>query len=154
MNPIICPKCGKINDGTTYFCIYCGTIFEDYKNEDSKTPNVLKIENMSKMNPNGKKYRIIILLGYIFAIFGNLIGVIFAIYLITRKDPLAKKHGIIQLAILLIQILIVVIGILTGVITINDLINYSLINNMTSVENKSTNISNLSNLRYIIIHLV
>ena len=30
MQPIQCPKCGKINDGTTDFCIYCGTIYEEY----------------------------------------------------------------------------------------------------------------------------
>ena len=32
-------------------------------------------------------------IGYFFAILGSIIGLIIAIYLITRKDPSAKKHG-------------------------------------------------------------
>ena len=34
MTPIECPRCGKINDGTTDFCIYCGTIYEEYNPEE------------------------------------------------------------------------------------------------------------------------
>ena len=34
MNPIKCPRCGKINDGTTDFCIYCGTIYDEYNAEE------------------------------------------------------------------------------------------------------------------------
>ena len=36
MNPVKCPKCGKINDGNLDFCIYCGAIFEEAKPENDK----------------------------------------------------------------------------------------------------------------------
>lgn len=38
--------------------------------------------------------KIIIILGYIFSLLGGLIGVILAIYLATRKDPVAKNTDI------------------------------------------------------------
>ena len=34
MKAIQCPKCGKMNDGSTDFCIYCGTIYDEYRAED------------------------------------------------------------------------------------------------------------------------
>ena len=36
MNPVKCPKCGKINDGHLDFCIYCGAIFEEAKPENDE----------------------------------------------------------------------------------------------------------------------
>ena len=36
MNPVKCPKCGKINDGNLDFCIYCGAIFEESQPENDK----------------------------------------------------------------------------------------------------------------------
>ena len=43
-----------------------------------------------------------------------LIGLIIAIYLSTRKDPVAKRHGHIQLAIFGFYILIIAILFATG----------------------------------------
>lgn len=149
--PIQCPKCGKINDGSTYFCIYCGTIFEDYNEKDnviskkivfnlnnnnnnenkfSQEDNNINNIDFSKIQ-NKRKHRIAIYLGYLFSILGGLLGFIIAIYLITRKDPVAKKHGLIQIGILLLWALILAVMISTGALDYHTLLDPS-INNMTN----------------------
>jgi uncharacterized membrane protein YcgQ (UPF0703/DUF1980 family) len=54
------------------------------------------------------------LFGYIFSILGGILGLIIAIYLSTRKDPVARKHGHIQLAIFVFYILLIAILFATG----------------------------------------
>ena len=53
MARIECPRCGKINDGTTYFCIYCGTIFEEYNPEDEDF-NIFTISKKSNYGMSSK----------------------------------------------------------------------------------------------------
>ena len=163
MQPIKCPKCGKINDGTTDFCIYCGTIYDEYK-ADEDDSNIFFIgrdsnkkgisfdsmqDSISKGNQN---YRLMILIGYIFAILGSVLGFIFAIYLITRKDSNAKKHGLIQLALLIIEYGVIGILILTGQMDPNIILNpfnSTNMTNMTQLYNSSAmnmSGSNLSSL--------
>ena len=163
MQPIKCPKCGKINDGTTDFCIYCGTIYDEYK-ADEDDSNIFFIgrdsnkkgisfdsmqDSISKGNQN---YRLMILIGYIFAILGSMLGFIFAIYLITRKDSNAKKHGLIQLALLIIEYGVIGILILTGQMDPNIILNpfnSTNMTNMTQLYNSSAmnmSGSNLSSL--------
>ena len=160
MAPIKCPRCGKINDGTTDFCIYCGTIYDEYRAEeddsniffigrgsDKKGINLSMPDSLSKGNEN---YRLMILIGYIFAILGSVLGFIFAIYLITRKDPNAKKHGIIQLVLLVLEFALVGILIFTGHMDPNIILNpFNTTNmaNMTQMYNSSAmNMSGSSNL--------
>lgn len=161
MQPIKCPKCGKINDGTTDFCIYCGTIYDEYK-ADEDDSNIFFIgrdsnkkgisfdsmqDSISKGNQN---YRLMILIGYIFAILGSVLGFIFAIYLITRKDSNAKKHGLIQLALLIIEFGVIGILIFTGQMDPNIILNpFNTTNmtNMTQLYNSSAmNMSGSTNL--------
>ena len=163
MQPIKCPKCGKINDGTTDFCIYCGTIYDEYK-ADEDDSNIFFIgrdsnkkginfdsmqDSISKGNQN---YRLMIIIGYIFAILGSVLGFIFAIYLITRKDSNAKKHGLIQLALLIIEYGLIGILILTGQMDPNIILNpfnSTNMTNMTQLYNSSAmnmSGSNLSSL--------
>ena len=163
MQAIKCPKCGKINDGTTDFCIYCGTIYDEYK-ADEDDSNIFFIgrdsnkkgisfdsmqDSISKGNQN---YRLMILIGYIFAILGSVLGFIFAIYLITRKDSNAKKHGLIQLALLIIEYGVIGILILTGQMDPNIILNpfnSTNMTNMTQLYNSSAmnmSGSNLSSL--------
>ena len=163
MQAIKCPKCGKINDGTTDFCIYCGTIYDEYKAEEEDS-NIFFIgrdsnkkgisfdsmqDSISKGNQN---YRLMILIGYIFAILGSVLGFIFAIYLITRKDSNAKKHGLIQLALLIIEYGVIGILILTGQMDPNIILNpfnSTNMTNMTQLYNSSAmnmSGSNLSSL--------
>lgn len=177
MNPVRCPKCGKINDGTTYFCIYCGTIFEDYKEEDIELPKIFtrenfneteeKLKNTEKLNqdnslnqenqdqfnqfnqfdtiPKKRKHTLAIILGYFFSIMGGLIGFIIAIYLITREDPNAKKHGKIQLGILIFWLIVMGILIWTGAMDYHMLLTPM---NLTSMQNMSgiNNSADLNNL--------
>ena len=156
MEPIKCPKCGKINDGTTDFCIYCGTIYEEYK-ADEDNSNIFSIGNGPNRKPwndsnplsgENHNYRLMIIIGYIFAILGSVLGFIFAIYLITRKDPSAKKHGIIQLALLIIEFAFVGFLIYTGQMDINmilDPFNTTQMYNMTKMYNSSQNITAANN---------
>ena len=155
MNPVRCPKCGKINDGTTYFCIYCGTIFEDYNGDDDSIPPIFlsieksedfKKEQEEKENPNFEgfnpnnisqksNHRIAIVLGYFFSIMGGLIGLLIAIYLITRKDPSAKKHGKIQIGILVFWLIVMALMIWTGAIDYHTLFTPF---NMTTMQDMNT----------------
>ena len=181
MNEIKCPKCGKINDGSLDFCIYCGTFFED-ASIDEQDDNVFYVtpstndgergkkqairlkpmpEHLAQRTPSYKKpnHRLAIILGYIFAILGGLIGFVFAIYLITRNDPVAKRHGLIQLMILIIEYAMIAFMFLSGQIDVNMLLdpfNMTQMSNMTQMGNISqiynssqmnmTGSSNLSSL--------
>ena len=144
MQPVQCPKCGKINDGTTDFCIYCGTIYEEY-NADEDDFNIFSISRRSNdkgvnfgsmsgsLSKGNESYRLMIILGYIFAILGSVLGFIFAIYLITRKDSNAKKHGLIQLVVLVAEYALIGFLILTGQMDPNILLNPFNTTNMTNM---------------------
>ena len=161
MKAIECPKCGKMNDGTTDFCIYCGTIYEEYNAEEDDSnfffigrnpKNKGNIFNpMQGNNSQGNKsYTLLIIIGYIFAILGSVLGFIFAFYLITRKDPNAKRHGIIQLVLLVLEFILVGVLIYTGQMDPNIILNpFNSTNmaNMTQMYNSSSmNMSGSSNL--------
>ena len=98
-------------------------------------------------------YRLMIAIGYIFAILGSVLGFIFCIYLLTRKDANAKKHGLIQLLVLLIEFTFVGYLILSGQMDPNIILNpFNTTNmtNMSQIYNSSamnmTGSSNLSSL--------
>ena len=164
MARIECPRCGKVNDGTTDFCIYCGTIFEEYNPEDDdfniftiskKTYNKgTNLDSISGTSSSGNgNYRLMIILGYIFAILGSVLGFIFCIYLLTRKDANAKKHGLVQLILLIIEFAFVGYLILSGQMDPNIILNpFNTTNmtNMSQIYNSSamnmTGSSNLSSL--------
>ena len=155
MNPVKCPKCGKINDGHLDFCIYCGAIFEEAKPENDE--NVIDLINTSRNKdsyspydsisyPNDKRrsddrdsafekpktlYRYLVIIGYITAILGGVLGFIISIFLITRKDPICW--------VMLIGALV-----LTGQMDLNVLLNPM---NTTQLENLTQNASvNSTNL--------
>ncbi len=172
MNPIRCPKCGKINDGTTYFCIYCGTIFEEHNpdddsippiflsveesknSKDNETPNNTDYNSFNSNIPKKSNHRLAILLGYFFSIMGGLIGLIIAIYLITRDDPNAKKHGKIQIGILLFWIIVMGLMIWTGAIDYHMLftpMNFTSMDNLTKMNDtmNMTMLNNLTNMSFL-----
>ena len=158
MQPIKCPKCGKINDGTTDFCIYCGTIYEEYNPEDDGFNIFFNGDNPKKgiglpesISKGNEKYRLMIIIGYIFAILGSVLGFIFAFYLITRKDSNAKKHGLIQLVVLIIEFVFVGYMIFSGQMDPNILLNpfnTTQMTNMSQMYNSSSmnGSNNLSSL--------
>lgn len=111
-----CPLCGYNNPDEADFCVKCGTplLFKNQAQNNSViNPIVINKQQVVPQNFH-KTSRLLILLGYIFSILGGLIGLIIAIYLSTRKDPVAKKHGRIQLAIFGFYVLIFAILFATG----------------------------------------
>ena len=84
------------------------------------------------------------IIGYITAILGGVLGFIIAIFLITRKDPYARKHGFIQLSILICWVMLIGALVLTGQMDLNVLLNPM---NTTQLENLTQNASvNSTNL--------
>ena len=135
-----CPLCNYSNPDEADYCVKCGSplIFkQDFDNQSSLNPIIIQ-RNISEdaQSYNGPRTsRIVILLGYIFSILGGLLGLIIAIYLITRKDPVAKKHGRIQLLIFIFYLVLLLILLLTGNITSDTLMQYSQLNlaNLTNL---------------------
>lgn len=121
-----CPLCGYINPDEADFCVKCGTplLFKDQiKNNSVINPVVIKKETEGNDNLDRRR-QILIIFGYIFSILGGLLGLIIAIYLSTRKDPLSKKHGHIQLAIFGFYILLIAIFYATGAIPADVITEY------------------------------
>ena len=110
-----------------------GEIILDFSVQDavkagfSKVVFIIKKEIVGSNDDYGvkKTSRWIILLGYIFSIAGGLIGLIIAIYLSTRKDPVARKHGHIQLAIFGFYILLIAVLFATGNIDSSAIADYN-----------------------------
>ncbi|OWT32476.1 hypothetical protein BGI41_07475 [Methanobrevibacter sp. 87.7] len=144
-----CPKCGK-PDTTGYgFCIYCGTEFPKQEQEQNspnqnirnnwENPRVDVHIDYNQNSPRSTGMNIVIIVGYILSIFGSILGLIPAIYLITRKDVSLKKHGVIQLAIIAFYVIFIVMLFATGQLTLDKIIaigqkEYS---NMTQITNMS-----------------
>lgn len=135
-----CPLCGYPNPDEADYCVKCGTPllfksqFEGAHN--SLNPIVIKkeIHNENQMNV-ARTNRIWIALGYFFSILGSIIGLIIALYLVTRKDPVAKRHGYIQIAIIVFYLVILTILFATGAIPPEIINEYSqlLAGNFTSI---------------------
>ena len=118
-SPHTCPLCGFENPEEADFCVKCGTplIFKNNGQiSEQIKPIVIKrtaAEQPVKEN-HSRSSGIIVFLGYLFSILGGLLGVIIAIYLITRKDRNLKKHGYVQLAIFGFYLLLIAALYATG----------------------------------------
>ena len=114
-----CPLCGFQNPDEADYCVKCGTplIFKNQL-ENNSYINPVVINKTPASEPVGEKpsrfHTILVVLGYLFSILGGLVGLIIAIYLITRKDRSLKKHGYIQLAIFLFYIILIATLYATG----------------------------------------
>lgn len=136
-----CPLCNFPNPDEADYCVKCGSPLIFKQNFENNQTSVGPIIIQKKVIGDEQSYngprtsRILILLGYIFSILGGLLGLIIAIYLITRKDPVAKKHGRIQLLIFIFYLVLLLILILTGTITADTLMQYNQLNlaNMTNL---------------------
>lgn len=121
-NKNTCPLCGFENPDEADFCVKCGSplLFKNnFENQNTIIrPIVVNKEMASPENSPeaGQTSRLVIYLGYLFSILGSILGLIVALYLITRKDPIAKKHGYIQIAIILIYLVILAIMFRMGMI--------------------------------------
>jgi uncharacterized membrane protein YvbJ len=137
-----CPLCGFNNPEEADYCVKCGTplVFKQQFEKPSTTnigPIVIQKEvshNPNNYRPN-KTSRWLIIFGYIFSILGGILGLLIAIYLSTRKDPVAKKHGHIQLAIFAFYIVLIAIFYATGNIPADVITQYKqiLAGNFSSV---------------------
>ena len=115
-----CPLCQYKNPEEAEYCVKCGTpLFLKNQmngNENSLNPIIIKKE----VNNNSEEYRQhktsswIIILGYVFSILGGLLGLLIGIYLSTRKDPVARKHGHIQIAIFIFYLILILVLFATG----------------------------------------
>ena len=118
-NPSTCPLCGFNNPDEADFCVKCGTplLFKN-QNENSEFISPIVIKRTAAEQPVTPQRsgftRLMVFLGYLFSILGGLLGLIIAIYLITRKDKTLKRHGYIQLAIFGFYIALIVILFATG----------------------------------------
>lgn len=135
-----CPLCGYPNPDEADYCVKCGTplLFKSQfeGTHNSINPIIIKKEVIRQAPKEvGRTSRIWIILGYFFSILGSLIGLIIAIYLITRKDPVAKKHGYIQLAIIIFYLVLLAGLFATGAIPPEVIANYKqlLAGNFTSL---------------------
>ena len=106
-----------------------------------------------QLSSKKNNYTLLIVIGYIFAILGSVLGFIFAIYLLTRKDANAKRHGLIQLVLLILEFILVGVLIYTGQMDPNIILNpfnTTQMTNMSNIYNSSamnmTGSSNLSSL--------
>ncbi len=126
----ICPLCGYPNPDEADFCVKCGTplLFKNQfeSTEKSVGPIIIQktISNSSDTQEKSGLTKWLIIFGYLFSILGGLLGLIIAIYLITRKDPNVKKHGMVQLAIFAFYIALIAILYATGNIPADAFTNY------------------------------
>ncbi len=132
-----CPLCGFENPDEADYCVKCGTplIFKNQGPETPLNPIVIRKE----VAKNAEEYktssinRWIIIFGYIFSILGGLLGLIIALYLVTRKDARSKRHGYIQLAIFGFYLVLIAALYFTGNIPADTFTNYQnlVLGNMT-----------------------
>lgn len=88
-----CPFCGEELKDEAKFCKSCGKSLEDIHQGGD---DVFKQPVNTQQTPipqASNNHKIAIILGYICAILIPLFGLIFGIYLVTRNDANAKKHG-------------------------------------------------------------
>ncbi len=131
-----CPLCNYPNPDEADYCVKCGTplIFKNTNDNPPVNPIIIKKNVIEESNGSYTNW-LLIALGYLFSILGGIIGLIIAIYLATRKDPVMKKHGRIQLAIFLFYIILLAIFLATGIITMDTIKQYSdlKLNNFTNL---------------------
>jgi len=122
---MFCPECGTRNSDNSKFCKECGEDFSG-KNLSQNLQFICpfcaeqinknavkckhcgewlnkKVEREIKQEDNSS----VITLGYVFSILGGLIGLFFSIYLLTRNNKNANKHGMIMLLLFFFWVTII-----------------------------------------------
>lgn len=110
-----CPKCGTKNQDDAIFCENCGT-----KLDGSGSHQDPKSQRISKSFEDKKPSSVIVIIGYIFALLGGLIGIIIGAYLFTRNNKDAKFHG---RNMLIIAAIVLLVSIAASVFLSSDIIS-------------------------------
>ncbi|WP_295619630.1 zinc ribbon domain-containing protein [uncultured Methanobrevibacter sp.] len=99
-----CPSCGAEKKEGSKFCHNCGYDFEAAgaggNTEFNSNPQVNQ-NPIPNVQPE-KTYTIAKVLGYLCAILIPLFGIIFGVYLYTRPEDDAKKHGKLMIGLALV----------------------------------------------------
>ena len=91
-----CPSCGAEKKDGSKYCHNCGYEFkavESGANQNSSLNADLNQSPNPAVETSENSHTLAKVLGYIFAILIPLIGIILGIYLWTRNEENAKKHG-------------------------------------------------------------
>ncbi|MCK9152118.1 PsbP-related protein [Methanobacterium alcaliphilum] len=105
---MLCPRCGTENKDNEKFCKKCS--------------NQLAQENHENTRIKKKNSRLLVVLGYIFAVLSGIIGVVIGVYLYTRDNSYYKVHG---RNIIIVAALVIIIGVGVSVFTFQSLNNLS-----------------------------
>lgn len=138
----VCPLCQYPNPDEADYCVKCGTplIFKkQFEGDPNSAMNPIVIKKQvvrdAQQYKANRTSKWLIVFGYVFSILGGILGLIIAIYLSTRKDPNARKHGHIQLAIFVFYIVLIAIMFATGNMPADAISQYQqmLAGNFTSI---------------------
>jgi len=96
---LFCRNCGKEVAADAKFCSNCGALaFTQQSPPASATPDQQPVSQQQvgiflPPLPSEPSMNVLVVLGYVFAVLGGLVGMVIGIYLGSRKDPICKKHG-------------------------------------------------------------
>ena len=125
--PSQCPLCGFENPDEADFCVKCGTplVFKNqFISDDVNVRPIVINKSVSEGKGPQGFMKWLVVFGYLFSVLGGLLGLIIALYLVTRKDATLRKHGTIQLAIFAFYIILIAILYSLGMIPADALSNY------------------------------
>ena len=108
-----CPNCGSENKEDAQFCENCGTKLVTTGNDVASSAKISQVPSSAqdKGSEANKPSSVLVVLGYIFALLGGLIGIILGLYLYSKDNHEAKTHG---RNILIIAAVMMVLGILVS----------------------------------------
>ncbi|MCC7552911.1 MAG: zinc ribbon domain-containing protein [Methanobacteriaceae archaeon] len=126
----ICINCGFKNKFNAIRCVKCGVpLLKTSNNFDIFTYRKQNSKTLSN-EPLTRTENILVILGYIFSLFITIIGFFISIYLLTRNKIILKKHGAIQLTIVIFSFTLVLLMYLNGDLNNITIENYTnLLNN-------------------------
>lgn len=110
-----CPNCGSKNKEDSQFCESCGTKLDEVgaTTGAQQVPPSQKAHNQEEVN---KPSTVLVVLGYIFALLGGLIGIVIGLYLYSKDNHAAKSHG---RNMLIIATVVIILGLLVNVFVLS-----------------------------------
>lgn len=110
-----CPNCGSKNKEDSQFCESCGTKLDEVgaTTGAQQVPPSQKAYNQEEVN---KPSTVLVVLGYIFALLGGLIGIVIGLYLYSKDNHAAKSHG---RNMLIIATVVIILGLLVNVFVLS-----------------------------------